>query len=65
MNPLTGAAASRFRVSEIRRGIPFTPPPDPLHRYTLGKMGAKLRSHPLQSRYKAFTRPVTDSLILE
>jgi len=33
---------------------PFTPL-EPLHRYKLGKLGSKLRSHPLQTRYKAVT----------
>jgi len=34
---------------------PSIPSLDPLHRYTLGKMGSKLRSHPLHTRYKAVT----------
>lgn len=48
----------------IAHALPLYPPVDPLHRYTLGKMGSKLRSHPLQTRYKAVTGGVTLNAVI-
>ena len=43
-------------------GIPI-PPLEPLHRYKLGKYESELRSHPLQTRYKAVTGGVTKAKV--
>jgi hypothetical protein len=51
-----------YRLLQVRREVPgkwgappLSPSLGPLHRYKLGKSESKLRSHPLQTRYRAVT----------
>jgi hypothetical protein len=57
--PLTLYPSPVRRQRECQPTPPF-PSLDPLHRYKLGKYGSKLRSHPLQTRYKPVTGGVTN-----